>query len=389
MRPAVHGFAAPGFGGVLEAFASSFEGNPKMGASIAVRHRGAPVVDLWGGFADSESGRPWQEDTVSVIFSCTKGLTAILAARLVQEGLLDYDAPVSSYWPEFGAAGKAWVPVRDLLAHRAGLSAPRLPLSSNDLSNWDIVVSQLAAQRPLWEPGAGYAYHPITYGWLVGEVIRRIAGQSLGQYFAEQIAEPLNAEAWIGLPAEQFERVAIMHAGATLTDHLLRQASAHAPGTVDWVEQGATLGGALPPGLVGPGSGFNSPALWSAEIPAAGGIASARALAAIWSATFVATDGVRLMDDATIAKATVLQSEGAPVFDVPTPWPRFGMGFLLDSDWRRYVTPTGFGHEGAGGQVSFADPEVGVGFAFLTNQMEAEFDERGTRIVDALRSALS
>jgi CubicO group peptidase (beta-lactamase class C family) len=386
MQATSNGTVAAGFETVRAAFEQSFEGKADMGAALAIRVDGVQVVDLWGGVSDERTRAPWSADTTSVAFSCTKGLVSILAARLVQEGSLDYFAPVAQYWPEFAAAGKERVLVKDLLAHRSGLSAPREPISSERVVDWHSVVDQLAAQEPLWQPDTGYAYHAITHGWLIGEVIRRITGLSVGQYFAQAITGPLGAEAWIGLPAGEHGRVAHMKAGPTLVQLIDQQAAARTPGEVDWSERAMTLGGAFEPALVGEGSGFNDPRIQSAEIPAAGGIGTARALAAIWSATFVQTDGVRLLDDDTIALATVPQSEGAPVWDVPGPWPRWGMGFQLDSEPRRYVTASGFGHDGAGGQAAFADPAVGVGFAFLTNQMEAIDDHRATRIIDALRS---
>lgn len=383
------GTVAPGFEGVRDAFVSSFDAKPTMGAALSVRHNGATVVDLWGGVADERTGERWNEDTTSVIFSCTKGLVSILAARLVQEGRLDYSAPVADYWPEFGAAGKAEVRVKDLLSHRSGISAPREALTLEQVLDWDTVTAQLAAQEPLWKLDTGYAYHAITHGWLVGEVIRRVTGKSVGEYFAELITGPLHADAWIGLPPGLHSRVAHMQVGPTLAQLTAQLAAARTPGQIDWSDQAMTLGGAFAPELIGDQSGFNDPRVQSAEIPGAGGIASARALAAIWSATIVETDGVRLLDDDTIAEATVVQSEGAPVWDVAGPWPRWGMGFQLDSEPRRYVTDRGFGHDGAGGQAAFADPGAGVGFAFLTNQMEAIDDHRATRIVDALRVALN
>jgi len=379
------GTVAPGFDPVRAAFEAGFDGKPDMGAALAIRHHGELVVDIWGGTAESRTGTPWSADTLGVIFSCTKGLVAILAARLVQEGRLDYQDPVAKHWPEFATAGKSLVRVKDLLAHRSGLSAPRVPFRADEILDWDLVVSRLAGQEPLWVPDSGYAYHAITHGWLAGEVIHRITGRSVGEYFADLIAEPLGVDAWIGLPSSQQQRVADMQVGPTLAELTRIQAAARVPGVVDWSEQAMTLGGALPPELVGPGIGFNAPVVRAAEIPGAGGIATARALATIWSATVTQTRGVRLLDAETIAAATVPQSGGRPVWDVPGPWPRWGMGFQLDSDARHYLTPSGFGHDGAGGQSAFADPERGIGFAYLTNQMEAIADERATRIIDAVR----
>jgi CubicO group peptidase (beta-lactamase class C family) len=388
VTPSISGTVAPGFETVRTAFERAFDDKPTMGAALTVRHRGETVVDLWGGLADERGAIQWRADTPSVIFSCTKGLSAILAARLVQEGRLDYHALVTDYWPEFGAAGKEHTRVKDLLAHRSGVSAPRTIFTADDVVEWQKVVTELAAQAPLWEADSGWAYHAITHGWLIGEVIRRITGMSVGQYFRELVARPLGVDAWIGIPPAEVTRVAHMQVGSTLTELSAQQAAAREPGVLDWSERAMTLGEAWPIELVGEGTGFNDPRIQEAEIPGAGGIASARALATIWSATIEETDGVRLLDDSAIQDATRVQSEGPPVFDVPGPWPRWGMGFQLDSEARHYLTPRGFGHDGAGGQVAFADPELGVGFAFLTNQMEGIGDIRGTEIVDALRAVL-
>lgn len=384
----IHGSVAAGFEDVRSAFAAAFEGKPDMGAALAIRHRGKLVVDLWGGVSDARNRTPWQADTTSVIFSSTKGLVSILAARLVQEGRLDYQAPVSRYWPEFAASGKSEVKVKDLLSHRSGVSAPREDLSVNDIVRWDTVTGLLAEQEPLWEPGTGYAYHAITHGWLIGEVIRRITGMSVGEYFDELIAQPLGVDAWIGLPGDQSSRVAHMLIGPTLAQLIDQQTAVLKPGVIDWPHRAMTLGGALPLALIGEDAGFNDPQIQAAEIPGAGAIATARAVATIWSSTFDDSHGEPLLDSATIQQATAVQTEGPPVYDVPGPWPRWGMGFQLDSETRRFVTPQGFGHDGAGGQVAFADPSAQIGFAFFTSQMEGINDFRGTAIVDALRVAL-
>ena len=376
----VHGQLAPGFEPLREAFATTL-GDASTGAALSVFLGGRPVVDLWGGIADERTKSQWSETTVSVVFSCTKGLMSILAAQLVEQGLLDYDAPVARYWPEFAAAGKSNVRVRHLLNHQAGLSAPRQTLSTADILEWDVVVDALANQEPLWPLGSGYAYHAITHGWLVGEVLRRASGQSVSDLFRDAVAKPLEVAAWIGLPQTEAHNVAYMVVGRTLAEESPSPASADGP---DWLERAMTLGEALPSKLVSPTGGFNDPRLWAAQIPGAGGIASARALAKIWSATVRETDGIRLLDGATVKSASTVQTEGEPVFPVPSPWPRWGMGFQIDSEARRYLTSEGFGHDGAGGQVAFAEPRLGLAFAYTTNLMEAG-DSRATSIIDVLR----
>ena len=382
MEALISGDVNEGFGSVAEAFSTVLTGKRDMGAALCVYLDGRPVVDLWGGTADARTGAPWTQETVNVLFSSTKGLMSILAAQLVQQGRLDYDAPVAHYWPAYEQAGKAETKVRHLLSHRAGLSALRVRLTTEDILDWERMIRVLEAQEPLWPPGHGHAYHALTHGWLVGEVIRRVSGKSAGRQFADAVAGPLDADAWIGLPRSGNARVSYL----TVGDSLARQVAAD--DEVSWGTLATTLGGALPGALAGPDDGFNDPRLWQAEIPGAGGIADARSLARIWSATVCETAGVRLLDEQSVIRATRPESEGEPVFAVPPPWSRWGMGFQLDSPARRYLTARGFGHDGAGGQVAFAEPGLKLGFAFVTSLMEGIGDNRATSIIDALRAVV-
>jgi CubicO group peptidase (beta-lactamase class C family) len=384
MSVAIGGHVETGFAPVADAFRAGFSSDA-MGAALCVYQHGRPVIDLWGGLADARCGRPWGADTLSMIFSCTKGLMSILAAQLVAEKRLDYDAPVASFWLEFAAAGKWETRVRHLLDHQAGLSALRASLTLDDLLDWDGMVARLAAEPPLWRPGAGYSYHALTHGWLVGEVIRRITQTPVSEAFRKMIADPLGADAWIGLPSRENSRVTHLEIGETLA---AQTAAPRPPDQSEWVDRAITMGDALPLTLVTPEGGFNDPRLWAAAIPAAGGIATARALARIWSAAVWSTDGVRLLDPQIVGQATAEQTSGPPFFAVPPPWPRWGMGFLLDCETRRWLTPAGFGHDGAGGQATFAEPELGIGFAYLTNLMEGAGDARASMVIDALRRVL-
>ncbi len=385
MKTTISGTVAPGFEPVAEAFGASFDGLLTMGAGLHIIRDGEPIVDLWGGVADERDDRPWQADTPSVIFSCTKGLVSILAAQLVGEKRLDYQAPVAHYWPEFAAAGKGDITVAQALSHRAGLSAPRADLGREDILDWQRMTALLAAQEPLWAPGTGYAYHALTHGWLNGEIVRRVTGKSVGTLMAERLADPLGADLGVGRPDLFAVRPAHVQAAESIVT--LWQDEAEKPGP-NWPYRAMTLGHALPAALITPDGGFNDPEIQAAEIPGAGGIASARGLAAVWSATVAETRGVRLLDDMTIAQATVPQSEGAPVFAADPPYSRWGMGFQLDSPARRYLSGSSFGHDGAGGQVGFADPVHRIGFGFVTNWMMATEDMRATRILDALRALL-
>lgn len=383
MSVEIHGTVEAGFGPVADAFARAFDGRTGMGAALSIRMDGRSVVDVWAG--EAAAGAPWSGDTASVIFSCTKGLTSILIAQCVENGDVDYEDLVGAHWPEYANHGKEPTRIRHLLAHRAGVPALRRPLAREDLLDFGRVVAEIEREEPFWRPGTAYAYHPITHGWLVGEVLRRVTGLSNGELFAQRIAAPLGVDAWIGIPAGIDDRVADMSVGGTLAE--LSETIVEDREN-PWPGRAMTLGGALPPALVGPGSGFNDPAIRRAIVPGAGGVATARALATIWSATVTETEGHRLIGDDVRIAATRTQSAGEPFFPAPAPWPAWGMGFQLDSDARRYLTPQGFGHDGAGGQVAFADPDAKVGFAFLTNLMEAG-DDRGTVIVDALRKAVA
>src|SRR5688572_29339414 len=204
----VEGFVESGFEGVRAAFRTNFEQHGEVGAAFALHVEGKKVVDIWGGTADVKTSRPYAEDTLQLVFSTTKGATAMCANLLIERGLLDVDAPVAQYWPEFAQNGKENIPVRMLLNHQAGLYTVDTAPAYADTLRWDPIIEALAAQKPLWEPGTAHGYHALTYGWLVGEVVRRITGKSIGAFFQEEFAKPLGIEFWIGLPKEQHERVA-------------------------------------------------------------------------------------------------------------------------------------------------------------------------------------
>src|SRR5436309_4854914 len=209
-RVAIQGVCDPRFQGVKEAFAQNFADHGEAGAAVAVVVGGRTVVDLWGGHADAALSRPWQQDTIVNVFSTTKGMTAICAHRLTDEGLLDIDAPVAKYWPEFAQAGKEELPVRYLLSHSAGLPAVRAMLPPGSAYDWERMTSVLAAEEPWWEPGSKHGYHALTFGYLVGEVVRRISGKSLGTYFRDEVAGPLGLDFNIGLSEQDDARVAEM-----------------------------------------------------------------------------------------------------------------------------------------------------------------------------------
>ncbi|WP_243230129.1 serine hydrolase domain-containing protein [Microbacterium sp. CIAB417] len=366
---------------VLRAFEQAIDASPGGGGAVAIYIDGDCVLDAWSGLADRRHDRPWAAETASVVFSCTKGLLAILTHRLVERGLLDLDATVATYWPEFMTAGKAKISVSDLLTHRAGLAAFDTSVTFEELLDWERMITRLEAQKPLWTPGSAHSYHAITYGWLIGEVLRRVTGETVDALFDDIFSQGLGAEVALGAAAATPNR-AHVEVGRSSFAHEPRSENEH------WERLTLTLGGALPVDLVGERAGFNRDDVLVAGIPSAGGVATARGLAKVWSATVRTTDGVRLLDDATIAEQTRPQSEGQPYFAVPGPWPRWASGYMLTSDRRPLLSAQSFGHDGAGGQLGFADPKYGVGFGFVTNWLSDSRDQRANSIVHALRSVL-
>ena len=380
--PQVGGSVASGFEPLVDAFATTLALSHGRGGALHIRVAGNVVADLWGGQASTD--RAWQQDTSSVIFSCTKGLVAILIGELVREGRLDLDAPVTTYWPEFAAQGKESIPVRWLLSHRAGLPATRRDLQLADIMNWDRMVQILAEEEPLLPPDEGHRYHALTYGWLAGEIVRRVTGMGVEEFFVQRVVDPLKVDAWIGVPEEELSRIAQLYQAPLPSD---APPPAVDPEAAAFAERVMTLG-ALPSEIAGPGVGFNSDEVRRAVIPGAGGVATAQALATIWSATVSDAEGVRLLNDEVVADMSLEQSAGEPLLPLPGPWPRWGTGFMLTSERRPFLTEKSFGHDGLGGQVAFADPHHKVGFAYLTNDLQEFYDPRGVELVQELRRLL-
>ncbi|MFT4570526.1 MAG: CubicO group peptidase (beta-lactamase class C family), partial [Candidatus Binatia bacterium] len=268
------------FARVREVFTQHFSDGAEIGAAVAVTVGGEPVVDLWGGVADPESGRAWERDTLVNVFSTTKAMTALCALRLYELGQLDLDAPVASYWPEFAAAGKEAIPVRSLLNHQAGLAAVRKPLDGPVLFDWDAITSALAAETPWWNPGTAHGYHALTFGWLVGEVVRRVSGKSLGRFFADEFATPLGLDFHIGLDPSLDSRVATMGG-------LSMEPAPGEPSLAEIIlgdsESVSAKAFTNPVSLMLPET-VNSRAWRGAEIPGANGHSDARSLARIYGA---------------------------------------------------------------------------------------------------------
>jgi len=373
---------------VFEVFTSVLAERPKSGAALSIWRDGRCVVNLYGGYANESLGIRWGIDTPSVIFSSSKGVMSILAATLFQNNQLDYEIQTKNYWPEYGENDETKALVKHLLSHRAGVPALRDGVTLDQVLNWKYMVDRLASETPYWKPGSNYFYHAITHGWLVGELILRITGKSAGEFLQSQAAIPLGLDCWLGIPESLVGRVAELYVTESLKN-FFNNLVIDKTKAGDLLLSALTLGEAFPAVLVGPGIGFNDSRVQKAEIPGAGCISTAYSLAKLWSSTVVETDGVRLLNDATIAVVTSPQSEGPNFADEPGPYSRFGMGFQLDSEARRYLSGGSFGHDGAGGQSSFADPDAKIGFTFLTNEMDGPIDHRATSLIDALRVSLS
>jgi CubicO group peptidase (beta-lactamase class C family) len=385
----VAGFVAEGFEKIEKTFEEIISQAPGSGAAVSIWHKGRNVVNLWGGLADDESKTAWSEETKVVVFSSTKGLMSLALAQLFQAGKFSYDDLVIKYWPEYKGAGKDRTTIGQLVSHQAGVPFFAGEIQPDQVIDWDYMISQIEQEAPVWEPGTAYAYHAITHGWLTGEIIRRVSGMSPGQYLAKEISSPLNADTWLGIPAELESKVAPSYAHADLTSFFvdLKEKNTDAG---NFLIRSLTLGQAFSMNLVGKNEGFNSRAVHAAELPGAGGISTAHGISKIWSSVVHETDGVRLLKDETVQFVTKVQSEGKPFTDLEPPYSKFGMGFQLDSAARGYLTQSSFGHDGAGGQCAFADPEHKIGFAFLTTEMrggEVE-DDRATRLIGDLRSIL-
>lgn len=362
----IHGEHDPRFARVRDVFEESFRDKLALGAAVAVVIDGRPVVDLWGGLRERE--RPWERDTLVNVFSTTKGFTAMCAHHLVDQGLLELDAPVARYWPELGHG----ITVAMLLDHTAGLPAVRAPLPPEALFDWSAMTTALAAEEPWWEPGAAHGYHAVTFGWLVGEVIRRVSGRTVGRYLREELARELDLH--IGLDASHDARVAVLRTGPrpTTPEPTLFERIMMEPQSV------TAKAFANPPSLLMPGT-VGSRAFRAAEIPAVNGHATARAIAALYGSV------ERLLSRESIARAATERAHGRDlVLDVST---RFGLGFMLSQPGESFGPHEGsFGHPGMGGSLGFYDPVARVGFGYTMNRMGTAtiVDPRARALIDAL-----
>lgn len=384
----IQGVVAEGFEPVKDAFVRNFEVLGDRGAAVAVYRDGRKVVDLWGGTEDADGTQPWTEDTAQIVRSATKGVAAAVPLLLHQRGLLDLDAPVGSYWPEFKAGGKERILVRDLLAHRAGVPALDRGLTAAEAADGVSGARAVAAQQPFWEPGTAHGYHAQTYSWLLSELVLRATGRTLGSVLAEEIAEPLGVDFWIGLPEAQAHRVGRVapvdppeSAGMLRTRPRRNVSEAYAD--PDSLTRRAFA-------AIDPLPDENDPGYRAAELPASNGIGTARALARFYGATIgVVEDGARIFTPATTALAARELSAGPDrVLVVNT---RFGPGYMLHGPASPLLSPASFGHPGRGGSLAFADPEAGIGFGYVTNALAKSVtaDPRAQALVRAVRAALA
>jgi CubicO group peptidase (beta-lactamase class C family) len=393
----INGYCDPRFSRVAEEFNRNFKERGEVGGSVCITLEGETVVDLWGGVARPTTNTPWEENTISIIWSCTKGATALCAHILASRGLLDFDAPVAKYWPEFAQAGKENIPVRMLLNHQSGLAGLRNPLPEGAFTDWEVMTQALAAAEPLWKPGLMRGYQGITFGWLVGEVVRRISGKSLGTFFREEVAEPLGLDFWIGLPEEHEGRTATMMMPANDPDpsgvvspFFAALADPTSPSALMFFNNG---------GYVAPRADgvmwFDSREGHAAEVGAAGGISNARGLAGMYAplANGGSHKGVRLVDAESLYKMSAVSSAGVDaVLLLPL---RFSLGYMKTVDNRHVpgavagdnalLSEAAFGHCGFGGSVGFADPEAKMSFGYTMNKMGpgTGLNERGQSLVDA------
>ena len=373
----LHGTCEPRFGAVRGAFAANWTDHDEVGASLCVIVGGEMVVDLWGGHADAERSRAWERDTIANVYSSTKGIAAAAAAMLVDRGQLDVERPVVDYWPEFGQAGKSEIKVRHLLTHEAGLAGVDEELADRAVLDWGHMIGALERQAPMWTPGDGMGYHAISYGWLVGEVIRRIDGRTCGEFVRDEIAGPLGVDFCIGLPESEDPRTADLLAapgagpiGVSTVDNLAARAL-----------------GLAAPRLAGT---VNSREWRAAELPAANGHGNGRSLATIYSA--LAQGGGELLSREAIEVCG--PTEHAAREDLVLGFfVRRSLGFILSTAGGRYEwgpNPRTFGHSGAGGSLGFADPDAGVGFGYVMNQMSGGLgaDPRWKPMIDAVYACL-
>jgi CubicO group peptidase (beta-lactamase class C family) len=387
----VNGTVAEGFEPVRDAFVRNFEALGDRGAAVAVYRDGRRVVDLWAGTRDIDGTEPWQRGTAQIVRSATKGVAAAVPLLLHQRGLLDLDAPVGEYWPEFKARDKERVLVRHVLNHRSGLPVLDRPLTPEEALNPARGAEAVAAQAPVWEPGTDHGYHALTYGWMLDELVRRVTGLWAGEWIAAEIAGPLGADLWLGLPeaeeaAGRTGRVGRIETPEPATGAGLRVRPKRAV-TEAYDDPASLTRRAF--AAITPFPDQNDPAYRAAALPATNGIATADGLARFYAALIGEVDGAaRLFTPQTLESARAEESAGPDrVLVVNT---RFGLGYMLHGSASPLLGPGSFGHPGRGGSLGFADPETGIALGYVTNgfRKTVTADPRAQALVRAVRTAV-
>lgn len=379
----IQGYFDLRFEALRDAFAALFENPQERGMALCVMVGGETVVDLWAGVMDREGQQAWHSDTILNLFSCTKTFTAVTALQLVAESKLDLDAPIARYWSEFAAAGKEKITLRQLLSHQAGLPALHDLLPPEALYDWETMTSALAAEQPWWTPGAGHGYAPITYGWLVGEVLRRIEGRGPGESIVARTARPLGLDFHVGLADEEFDRVAVITRGkGNLGDEAAQRLLKV---TMSQPTAMSTRAFTNPPSVM---TSTNKPEWRRMQQPAANGHGNARSLAGFYAGLL---DG-RLLESDMLTELTREHAVGEDKTLMTST--RFGLGCMLDQPDVPNATyglgPQAFGHPGAGGSIGFADPERDVAFGFVTNNLGpfVLMDPRAQKLAHILAACL-
>ncbi|MBL1074499.1 beta-lactamase family protein [Nocardia sp. 2] len=387
----IHGEVDAGFGPVADAFRRNFRQHGEIGAAVAVYAGGEPVVDLWAGHRDRTRTRAWERDTMAPVWSSTKGMTAFVFAEFVSRGLLDYEAPVARYWPEFAANGKESITVRQLLDHQAGLAALDRPVRLKDMADLDGLALILAEQKPLWRPGTRHGYHPITAGLFQGELIRRVDPdhRTLGRVFAEDFAAPLGLDFYIGMPEEiSMDRVATLSATEGLDILRYERDLPLRIGIQLYSKRGLSFQALNSPQVGAPARAARREFV-SVESPAAGGVGTARSLARVYGAAAAQTGELPIERDLLDRLASADTADDVPAEDLVLLTPsRYHLGFRKSRGGFRFGTDKrAYGTTGYGGSFGFADPATGLGFGYVMNRlgMAVLDDVRSRNLRDALR----
>ncbi|MFQ3220415.1 MAG: CubicO group peptidase (beta-lactamase class C family) [Paraglaciecola sp.] len=384
MPTVVKGQFDPKFVQLQAEFERNFSDRGESGASVCLSVNGETMVDLWGGVANQKTGELWERDTVSIVFSCTKAATALCAHILIDRGLLDLHGLVTDYWPEYGKHGKDNTTVAMMLNHESGVPAFREPIKLGGFNDWDYMISRLENEKPFWEPGTRNGYHMVSFGWTVGELVRRVSGKSLGTFFADEVAGPTGADFWIGIPDSFSHPIAPMIPYSPIPDDIVLDFGAKLMADPTSVQALSFLNTG--------GWKADNPESYRAEIGGAGGISNARGQVAMYE-PLAKNDG-SLVSPECLKNMSLVSTATQQDFTLLLPT-RFGPGFMKSLDNRQMHSAASrqsvilgdqaFGHVGAGGSIGFADPECGLAFSYTMTKMGNGLllNDRGQSLVDA------